>query len=352
MSTTTTIKAGASALSDIKLWTGISDDWVTNSDIVIKTKGNLTDSGFAAIDTQEEQGNTAHATDPNNTAVILLHSSDNGANAVLGDNFGSFSNIVIKEPSASALQISSDGAYGMFVKLNGLAAQEQLKTVSYYGVALKADEAILAAQISKAVSLESAESTTVTAVKTLLAELTLQPIALTTVALALPAAVLPSEPVSTTALPTASTVTTTPVATAVATVASTVSTAVAPAVAAIAAAPAAAAPQVTLPLVAAIPVPAIGAIAAITPVVLPPPSPVGNIKPPTPRDAADTGDRTLSAAAPPPAPVAATREKRSVMAISNVQVGMVSVQTVQQEMPQAVTLNEQRFSLGGNSSAW
>ncbi len=91
---------------------------------------------------------------------------------------------------------------------------------------------------------------------------------------------------------------------------------------------------------------------ATAPVAPPPPSPVGTVKPPTPKDAADSGDKTLAAAPPPPPPASASQPKRSATPAATVKVGMVDVQTVAQAPTPAAAGSEQRFSLGGNSASW
>jgi hypothetical protein len=85
--------------------------------------------------------------------------------------------------------------------------------------------------------------------------------------------------------------------------------------------------------------------------VAPPPSPVATEKPPTPRDTADAGDRTLASAAPPPPPPPASQTQRATgrtVAVSPV----VSVQVPAPPRPVGRQAAEQRVSLQGNSGRW
>ena len=87
-------------------------------------------------------------------------------------------------------------------------------------------------------------------------------------------------------------------------------------------------------------------------VVAAPPSPISAVKPPTPKDAADTGDKTLAAAMPAPAPTTVAQPKRVQTGPSLVSLGIVSIQpTTQAKLPAAASA-EQRFSLTGNRSTW
>jgi hypothetical protein len=83
-----------------------------------------------------------------------------------------------------------------------------------------------------------------------------------------------------------------------------------------------------------------------------PPSPVAAVKTVTPRDAADSGDKTLAAAAPPPPPTAPAQQKRSTAAAPTMSLGMVNIQAPAPAKLPAASNTEQRFSLSGNRSSW
>ena len=112
------------------------------------------------------------------------------------------------------------------------------------------------------------------------------------------------------------------------------------------------APAPPAPPPAAAPVVASPAAAATTVVLAAPPSPVAAVKAVTPRDAADSGDKTLAAAAPPPPPTAPAQQKRSTAAAPTVSLGMVNIQAPAPAKLPAASNTEQRFSLSGNRSSW
>jgi filamentous hemagglutinin family protein len=91
---------------------------------------------------------------------------------------------------------------------------------------------------------------------------------------------------------------------------------------------------------------------AAPPVVAPPPSPVPAEKPPTPRDAADSGDMTLQAAAPPPPPKPASQPVRASVQTVAVSPGLVSTQIPVPPRPPAGAALDQRLPGTGNSARW
>lgn len=88
------------------------------------------------------------------------------------------------------------------------------------------------------------------------------------------------------------------------------------------------------------------------PVAPPPPTPVATEKPPTPKDAADSGDKTLAMAAPPPPPKAAAQSQASTTRTSVVSVGLVDVQVPVPPRPPSGAAVEQPMPTLGNSARW
>jgi hypothetical protein len=79
---------------------------------------------------------------------------------------------------------------------------------------------------------------------------------------------------------------------------------------------------------------------------------VGATKPATPKDAADSGDKTLSAAEAAPPPKPAPQAKRPAVGVITVNIGMVGVQQSTAPKQTASIAMEQRFSLVGNNALW
>ena len=87
-------------------------------------------------------------------------------------------------------------------------------------------------------------------------------------------------------------------------------------------------------------------------VMAPPPSPVAAVKPQTPKDLADAGDKTLAVAAPPNPVKPAPQQQRAPAVRSVASFGMVSVQQPSAARLPPAAATEQRYSLSGNRSAW
>ncbi len=88
------------------------------------------------------------------------------------------------------------------------------------------------------------------------------------------------------------------------------------------------------------------------PVAPPPPSPVATEKPPTPKDTADSGDKTLAMAAPPSPPKAVTQSQATTIRTSVVSPGLVDVQVPVPPRPPSGAAAEQPVPTLGNSARW
>lgn len=370
-------------LPNVRFWMGIGDDWVGSDDNTLKTKGNISGSTFTPITTQDTQANAVLVGSSNSPpGFALLYSNASGINSVINAGFGfaDLAQIIVQDPKTSVISSQSDGAYGLFFNAaNSLSRATSASVVTFFGAAPAADLQPLMANLqtltntstggSTGGSTSTSQQNAAGAISEIVfrppAQLVPPPPPPATAPPSPPSATAPpppgSDPASGTAPPpppsqqenTAATAPPPPPT------GSTPPQAPAPGVASgsqqsgIAPAPQQSGPVSTSGPRAPAPVsaPVTPVAAATTPVAPPPPSPVGDVKPPTPKDAADTGDKTLAAAAPPPPPSAASQSKRSNTPASTVKVGSVTVETVAQVNVPAVA-GEQRFSLSGNSAAW
>ena len=92
--------------------------------------------------------------------------------------------------------------------------------------------------------------------------------------------------------------------------------------------------------------------APLSVVVSPPPSLVVGVKPPTPKDVADSTDRTLAIAAPPDRPKPAAQARRAAAAPVMVNMGLVKIQQALPAQLPAAALPQPRFSISPNRMAW
>ena len=87
-------------------------------------------------------------------------------------------------------------------------------------------------------------------------------------------------------------------------------------------------------------------------VAAPPPSPVPQEKPPTPRDTADSADRTLAAANTPAPPKPAPQARRQAARKVEVSQGLVAVQPATRAASTAGAPRDPRISMNGNTGKW
>ena len=90
----------------------------------------------------------------------------------------------------------------------------------------------------------------------------------------------------------------------------------------------------------------------LVPVAPPPPTPVATEKPPTPKDAADSGDKTLAMAAPTAPPKPATQSQALTTRTSVVSPGLLEVQVPVPPRPPSGAAAEQPVPTMGNSARW
>ena len=365
LKTESQITAGSTALDNVRMWAVIPDDFFGATDFTIKTKGNFSNTGFTQITSQTDIANAVQVSDgPTSTATALIFSHSSGVNSLIGSisgGLGSVFDMVGVDPKTSLIQknASLDG-YGLFATRNNLAANTSTGVVTFFGVAPNASFTALKDQLIAAADISATKPTVPPAdLNNLLAGI--KPPSQT----ALPPPLAPAPPpvqgsnladpnkpppqnsaldIDKPLPPPSSTQPAAPAPAPAAPV-----NAPPPSVGSASAPPVNTAPKPPAPAPVSAPVTPVAT--AVTPVAPPPPSPVGDVKPPTPKDAADTGDKTLAAAAPPPPPSAASQTKRSNTPTSTVKVGSVIVETVAQVNVPAVA-GEQRFSLSGNSAAW
>ncbi|TAK75346.1 MAG: filamentous hemagglutinin N-terminal domain-containing protein [Aquabacterium sp.] len=153
---------GGATLDNTRLWIGTRDDWVAISDSNIKTKGNLTSTGFTRITTQNEQAKSIlisefdPITDGVTGSAILFHSTNADADTIT-DSCCSFNNITNKNPRVSAIATTKqDGSYGLFMNFGNLATAESKSVTWYYGATSLSNVNNLITQVVQGVAADNA----------------------------------------------------------------------------------------------------------------------------------------------------------------------------------------------------
>jgi gliding motility-associated-like protein len=116
-------------LNNIRYWVGTRDDYVGGTDVPKKEKGNLVDGAFVKI------------TDPADRALALrISTSDEGilfyTNSSKGNNIinscCSWTNVTNQNPQTSTIEVTNDGSYGFYVRLNDLLNGDNDEFTWYY----------------------------------------------------------------------------------------------------------------------------------------------------------------------------------------------------------------------------
>jgi gliding motility-associated-like protein len=158
---TTNVKNISGApVSNVRFWIGTRDDYVGGTDQPKKEKGNLVDGAFAKI------------TNPVDRALALrISTSDEGVlfytNSTKGNNIinscCSWSNVTNQNPLTSNIEITNDGSYGFYVRMNDLTNGSSDEFTWYYAAGKLADlETIISAVAAASGAISDISYTTAT----------------------------------------------------------------------------------------------------------------------------------------------------------------------------------------------
>ncbi|MEI6596247.1 MAG: GEVED domain-containing protein, partial [Bacteroidota bacterium] len=147
---TTRIKnTSSSAMSNVRYWIGTRDDWVGATDAPRKQKGNLVGGAFVQNSLSSDKSLALKIS--TGAEGVLFYTTTNKANIVTYCCYNNFiSNVVPQNPATSPLDITSDGAYGMYVRMNDLAVNSSDEFSWYYAAGELANLEQIIAQVASA----------------------------------------------------------------------------------------------------------------------------------------------------------------------------------------------------------
>jgi hypothetical protein len=123
-------------MENVRMWVGTGDDWVGQTDGPTKTKGNLINGAFAAIQNPSTRASAIQIT--SGSEGVLFYTNSTRGNT--GINWCcSFSNVVNQNPQGSAITLTGDGSYGFFVRMNDLPVGASDEFTWYYAAGQLAD---------------------------------------------------------------------------------------------------------------------------------------------------------------------------------------------------------------------
>lgn len=142
----------AAAISNVRVWTFIKDDYFHTHDTTTKIRGNLTDptvdtyihpnytnkaKSFVELGDKNSNSNAIKVNTPDSTENIYLYSYDSRIISSVSDNYG-VSNFLAESPYAF-INSHSDGSYGLYARLNDLAPGQSDSFDWHYGLEYKED---------------------------------------------------------------------------------------------------------------------------------------------------------------------------------------------------------------------
>lgn len=142
----------ATTAENVRFWIGTRDDYVGGTDVPLKQKGNLTNGEFVEIPNQTTRSLALQII--TGTEGVLFYTTSTKGNTII-NSCCSWTNVINQDPNTSTTNVTSDGSYGFYVRMNDLAQNQSDEFTWYYAAGELADlEEIIndVAQASGAVS--------------------------------------------------------------------------------------------------------------------------------------------------------------------------------------------------------
>ncbi len=134
--TTRVTNTGGAPVNNVRVWVGTRDDFVGTTDRPTKTRGVLGSNGFSPITNPATRAPALQITS-GAQGVLFYSTSSRAYTAVNG--CCQFSNVYNQNPATSQNQITNDGSYAMFVRMNDLEPGASDEFVWYYAAGAIAD---------------------------------------------------------------------------------------------------------------------------------------------------------------------------------------------------------------------
>ena len=127
---TTNIKnISGSNVSNVRFWVGTRDDYVGGTDQPKKEKGNLIDGAFAKITNPADRA-LALRISTADEGVLFYTNSSKGNNII--NSCCDWSYVINTNPQLSTIEITNDGSYGFYVRMNDMAPGTNDEFTWYY----------------------------------------------------------------------------------------------------------------------------------------------------------------------------------------------------------------------------
>ncbi len=119
----------AALMENVRIWIGTRDDWVGDTDSPRKQKGNLVNGAFTQITNTATRAAAVQIT--SGSEGVLFYTNSTRGNTVV-NNCCSFTNVTNQDPNTSTFDVTNDGSYAFFVRMNDLAVGDVDEFTWYY----------------------------------------------------------------------------------------------------------------------------------------------------------------------------------------------------------------------------
>jgi hypothetical protein len=127
---TSRVRNVSSALMEnVRIWIGTRDDWVGDTDVPNKQKGNLVNGAFVQVPNATTRSSAIQIT--SGAEGVLFYTNSTKGNTVV-NSCCSFINVINQNPLTSTTNITNDGSYAFYVRLNDLPVGSSDEFSWYY----------------------------------------------------------------------------------------------------------------------------------------------------------------------------------------------------------------------------
>ncbi len=127
--TTRVTNSSAALMENLRIWIGTRDDWVGQTDQPTKQRGNLVNGAFAQVASATVRAAAVQI--KSGDEGVLFYTNSNRGNTVV-NSCCSFINVINQNPATSTNNITNDGSYAFYVRMNDLAVGESDEFTWYY----------------------------------------------------------------------------------------------------------------------------------------------------------------------------------------------------------------------------
>lgn len=130
---TTVVKnISGTSINNLRFWIGTRDDYVGIDDRPRKQKGNLSDGAFEQVTSMATRA-AALLISSGNEGILFYTTSQKG-NTII-QSCCNWLNVINQNPSTSSVDITGDGSYGFYVRMNDLGIGETDEFTWFYAAA-------------------------------------------------------------------------------------------------------------------------------------------------------------------------------------------------------------------------